>query len=276
MTRAIHRRKCQILRLPLVQEGELQSASGGASVAQFEIRFQQDFWNEWNASTREQSLDEVSHRQADVVCGWLQRLERRDLAILEVGCGAGWFCHRLSDFGRVTGTDLSDHVLERARQKMPDATFVAGDFMQLEFPPASYDVVVSLEVLAHVADQRAFVSKLASLLRPGGLLMMATQNAPVLRRHNRLPPPAPGQLRRWIDKHELRDLLSAEFEVRELFSVTPRANRGLMRWVHSRAVNRPIRAVVGNRVDRLKEALGLGWTLMVLARRRGAEHAYEV
>jgi hypothetical protein len=42
-------------------------------------------------------------------------------------------------------------------------------------------------------------------------------------------------------------------------------NRGIMRIVNSRTLNRPIRTVFGDRVDRLKEAAGLGWTLMALA-----------
>jgi hypothetical protein len=54
----------------------------------------------------------------------------------------------------------------------------------------------------------------------------------------------------------------------ELFSVTPRANRGIMRLVNSRKVNRPIRAIVGDRIEKIKEEMGLGWTLMTLACRR--------
>jgi len=66
-------------------------------------------------------------------------------------------------------------------------------------------------------------------------------------------PPAPGQLGRWFDRRQLRDLLELEFEVLELFSVTPRANRGIMRLVNSKT----IRATVGDRIEKLKEAVGL-------------------
>jgi 2-polyprenyl-3-methyl-5-hydroxy-6-metoxy-1,4-benzoquinol methylase len=229
------------------------------------IPLQQSFWNQWNSSTREQKVEEISLRQARVVRGWLEALGRTDLEILEVGCGAGWLCPELMPFGRVTGTDLSDEVLNRAKQRMPEVNFVAGDFMSLEF--ATFDVVVTLEVLSHVADQPAFISKLASHIRPGGYLMMATQNRPVLQKFNNIPPPKPGQLRRWVDQSELRNLLEPKFEVLELFSVTPKANRGIMRWVNSRKVNWPIRALVGERFEDLKEAMGLGWTLMTLARK---------
>jgi 2-polyprenyl-3-methyl-5-hydroxy-6-metoxy-1,4-benzoquinol methylase len=134
-----------------------------------------------------------------VVCEWLQSLGRTDLDIIEVGCGSGWFSPRLTRFGRVTGTDLSDDALARAQQRAPEVRFVAGDFMELDFGTDCFDVVVTLEVLSHVADQRAFIRKLARHLRPGSHLMLATQNRFILQYLNRRPPPAPGQLRRWVD-----------------------------------------------------------------------------
>jgi len=226
------------------------------------------FWNDWNASNRERTLAEISLRQQRVVTHWLDQLHAADLRILDVGCGAGWLSSALDRYGTVTGVDLADEVIARARTRYPSATFVAGDFTHLTFDPNVFDVVVALEVLSHVADQAAFVAKLASHLPPGGLLMLATQNRPVLENYNRIPPPAPGQIRRWVDKTELAALLAPHFDVVELFSVTPIGRRGLMRVVNSHKVNAPIRALVGDRLDRLKERFGLGWTLMCLARRR--------
>lgn len=236
----------------------------------YSISLQQDFWNKWNASTREVHLDEVSFRQAQVVRGWLAQTPLTDRRILEVGCGAGWFCADLSEFGAVTATDLSDEVLARAQERLPKVKFVSGDFMQLDFGREEFDVIVTLEVLSHVAEQQAFVAKLASHLRDGGQLMLATQNRPVLQKYNRVPPPSPGQLRRWVDKEELSLLLSKDFDVVELFSVTPRANKGILRFLHSRTLNRPIRALIGKRLDNFKESIGLGWTLMARAQKKAA------
>src|SRR5690606_37945470 len=69
---------------------------------------QRQFWNRWNSTYREREVSNVSLRQAEVVTGWLERLNRRDLTILEVGCGSAWFCPQLTRYGAVTGTDLSD------------------------------------------------------------------------------------------------------------------------------------------------------------------------
>jgi 2-polyprenyl-3-methyl-5-hydroxy-6-metoxy-1,4-benzoquinol methylase len=243
-------------------EGQLPDLDNSA------VDLQRQHWNGWNAETREQFLDEISLRQATIVRQWIESLGRDDLDIIEVGCGAGWLCRSLVQYGKVTATDLADQVLERAQKRVPSAKFVAGDFMTLPFEASSFDVAVSLEVLAHVTDQQAFIDKIARLLRPGGYLMLATQNRFVIKYFNRVPPDRPGWLRNYVSRRELREMVKPEFEVLHLFSVTPRANRGIMNIVNSRKVNRPIRALFGDRVEKLKERLGLGWTLMLLARKQ--------
>src|SRR5262245_57005016 len=105
---------------------------------------QQSFWNGWNASISKEVLDNASKRQAEVICGWLEALGRRNLDIVEVGCGSGWLCPLLTRFGRVTGTDLSDQGLVRARQRAPEVTFLRGDFMDMDFAANSFDVAVTL------------------------------------------------------------------------------------------------------------------------------------
>jgi len=240
---------------------------GGDDSRQPSIEKQTLYWNSFNTS-REQVQGEVSHRQARVVADWLCRLGRDDLHILEVGCGGGWLAPTLLPFGEVTANDLADEVLDRAAKRHPEVTFVPGDVMDIALDPGSFDVVVSLEVLSHVENQAEFVDRLATLIRPGGQLMLATQNRPVLTKYNDIPPAEEGQLRRWVDADELGALLEPAYHVLELFSVTPVSNRGFMRVVNSRKVSAPIRVVVGDRLDRLKERMGLGWTLMCLAERK--------
>lgn len=238
-------------------------SAGDSPIAQ-----QTSFWNQWNADQREHHVADVSLRQAEVVLEWFGRIGRNDLDILEVGCGSGWFSPQLVRFGRVTATDLSDEVLDRSAKRWPSVSFTAGDFMALDFGKDTFDAIVTLEVLSHVFEQKAFIRKLASHLRPGGRLMLATQNRHVLEKYNAIPPPAPGQLRKWVYREELAQLLQPEFEPVEMFTVSPVAQKGVMRLVNSRKLNAPVRAVFGNRVERLKERMGLGWTLMSLSRKR--------
>ena len=257
------------------------------------ISLQQNYWDKWNASNREEGIAEASRRQGEIVHRWLSELGRTDLRILEVGCGTGWLCRHLTQFGQVTGIDLSERVLERAKIRTPEVTFVPGDFMNLEFGSETFDVIVALEVLSHVADQHAFLTKIVHNLRPGGYLMLATQNRFVLKYLNLVPPTEPGQLRHWVSHRELRALLEPKFKVLELFSVTPQFAHGLglRRWARSSKLAWPIRKLIGDRASKPPttpttlldlqsrrqgavishlEAIGLGWTLMAKARKRVA------
>lgn len=231
---------------------------------------QQKFWNHWNAATRENRIDRVSLEQADLTVSWLRAIGARDIDLIDVGCGAGWLCARLTEFGRVVGTDLSDEVLARAARRCESVEFVAGDIMALDFGARQFDAAISLEVLSHVADQPAFMDKIAGMLKPGGHLIIATQNRPALMR-NDIPPPQPGQLRRWVDRHELKALLRPHFELLELRSITPMFNRGFLRAVNSSKLQRLAAALklepVGKTVIQVQEKAWLGWTLVALARK---------
>jgi SAM-dependent methyltransferase len=233
------------------------------------LETQRTFWNSWNADHREDGVGEISRRQAEVIVGWLSEQERRNLDILEVGCGTGWFCPQLSRFGRVTATDLSDEVLRRAQARWPGVGFLAGDFATLPLKEGTFDVVVSLEVLSHVADQDAFIARIHRLLKPGGLLLLATQNRSVLSMHCDIAEPRPGQLRNWVDHWQLSALLRPYFSVERLVSVTPIAHHGRRRILTSSRLNALLRPFVGNGWRNFLERRGWGWTLIVRARKRG-------
>lgn len=232
------------------------------------IDAQRAFWNQWNAMFVENQRGLTSQRQAAEVFRWLSEMGRADLDILEVGCGSGWMASRLRSFGRVTAIDLADDVLAVSQHKWPEIRFVSGDFMALEIPTASQDVVVTLEVLAHVADQPAFFRKIAQTLRPGGLLMIAAQNRFVLERWENVAPRSHGQIRRWVNTAELCKLMSQELNVVEIFTVFPFAHGGILRIVNSPKLNRLASMVVPQAtLDRWKEKRGLGHTIMGLARK---------
>lgn len=252
----------------VLSHGALHHPAEGAGIDE-PVELQRDFWDHWNSMFLENQRGPTSQRQAQIVIAWLQRWNRRDLDILEVGCGSGWMCAGLTRFGKVVGTDLSQDVLAAAQRKWPEVRFVAGDFMSMAFARESSDVVVTLEVLSHVADQAEFVKRIARTLRPGGQLMLATQNRFVLERWSEVAPRAPGQIRRWVRPGELRRLLEREFVVEELYTVFPFAHGGILRLVNSPKLNRLLSPVFGqSRLDRWKEQAGLGHTIMALARKR--------
>jgi 2-polyprenyl-3-methyl-5-hydroxy-6-metoxy-1,4-benzoquinol methylase len=238
--------------------------------ARVELEEQRRFWNHWNAQYRTGNgkIPRVNARQAEMVKEWISRLGRDDLDILDIGCGSGWLSQQLVPFGRVTGTDLANEVLPPGQSATGAPTFIAGDFFKLEFPSSAFDVVVSLEMLAHVEDQVAYVGKIARLLRPGGYLMLATQNKFTLSRWSGVVPRGPGQIRKWVNAGELRRLLKRHFQIQVLGSIHPVGDRGILRWINAQKVTRALSLVASEQqLDSLKERLLLGHTLMVLARK---------
>jgi 2-polyprenyl-3-methyl-5-hydroxy-6-metoxy-1,4-benzoquinol methylase len=160
-------------------------------------------------------------------------------------------------------------ILDRARQRLPAVEFFDGDFMQVDLPAGSADVVTGMAVLSHVQDQAGFLARVARLLRPGGHLMLATQNPLALSRWDGVPPQDGRQIRRWVGATALRRMLSMHFEVRQLTSIVPVGHRGILKLVNSHKLNRLAGVLVGDdRVLALKERWLLGHTLMVDAVRR--------
>jgi len=65
--------------------------------------------------------------------------------VLELGCGGGSLAtRRLADRHRLLGIDISPRQIERARERVPDATFRCADATELDLPEASFDAIVSL------------------------------------------------------------------------------------------------------------------------------------
>lgn len=109
---------------------------------------------------------------------WLERLQARlapQSAVLDLGCGCGVPVARsLAAAGhRVTGVDISDVQVGRARHLVPAATFIRADAVSVEFAPASFDAVVCLYALIHMplAAQPGLLRRVAGWLRPSGWLL---------------------------------------------------------------------------------------------------------
>jgi SAM-dependent methyltransferase len=97
--------------------------------------------------------------------------------VLDAGAGEGYGSAMLAERARsVVGIDLEPDVVDHANAAYPNVTFKAADLLALPFPDESFDAVVSLQVIEHLKSPREFVTECARLLRPGGLLLIATPN----------------------------------------------------------------------------------------------------
>jgi ubiquinone/menaquinone biosynthesis C-methylase UbiE len=102
--------------------------------------------------------------------------------VLDVACGTGLVAFEAARLvgaaGRVTGVDLSGKMVAAAQRRAADlgvanATFQRMDAQKLEFPEASFDVVVCALGLMYVPEPVAALSEMRRILRPGGRMIVA-------------------------------------------------------------------------------------------------------
>ena len=103
------------------------------------------------------------------------------LRVLDVGCGGGLVAEPMARMGAaVTGIDASSQNIAAARAHAASASlridYRAETAEGLAASGETWDLVLALEIVEHVADVDLFLSKCAALVPPGGLLVVATIN----------------------------------------------------------------------------------------------------
>jgi ubiquinone/menaquinone biosynthesis C-methylase UbiE len=103
-------------------------------------------------------------------------------SILEVGCGTGAVLRsiaRRSDFtGQAIGVDHCPSFVDAANafaqaEGVDDRlAFRMGDAHKLDFPPATFDVVIAHTLISHVTEPMAVLGEMARLARPGGTVVV--------------------------------------------------------------------------------------------------------
>jgi SAM-dependent methyltransferase len=101
-------------------------------------------------------------------------------AALDVGCGTGALAARLAEAGYETvGVDPSEGMLEVLRQRSPRVRAVRASAESLPFPEDSFDVVLTVAVLHHIADRDGVRRTLAEMVRvakPSGRVLVWDHN----------------------------------------------------------------------------------------------------
>ena len=110
---------------------------------------------------------------------WLDLLMphlREGDAVLDLGCGCGVpMAQELAQRCDVTGIDISPIQIKRARQLVPNGTFVCRDMATAEFEEGRFTAIVSLFSMFHLPlrEHRPFLARMFSWLRPGGYLFIS-------------------------------------------------------------------------------------------------------
>jgi len=127
-----------------------------------------DTWEDW-----------VAQIEDDPRAEWRDELIERlpeGARVVELGCGGGTTETRLlAQRFRLTGVDLSDEQLRRARERVPEAEFVQADFTSIDFESESLAAVVAFYSFNHVPRDllAPLYARVRRWLAPDGLFLTA-------------------------------------------------------------------------------------------------------
>jgi ubiquinone/menaquinone biosynthesis C-methylase UbiE len=116
------------------------------------------------------------HGEADLVAGLLGDPPAR---VLDAGCGTGRVAIELARRGYDTvGIDVEASMLDAARAKAPELTWILGDLSGKELPGDEFNLVLAagnVMIFLELGTEAAVVSNLARTVAPGGLVVAGFQ-----------------------------------------------------------------------------------------------------
>ncbi|MEO7508636.1 MAG: class I SAM-dependent methyltransferase [Pyrinomonadaceae bacterium] len=119
--------------------------------------------------------------EAKRLLGWCRGLPENG-RILDIGCGDGFHLGLLKEFGpktwRLEGVDADARATAVAKKN--GLTVHCGVLEQLDLPKATYDLAFVIQTIEHVADPPKLLRDIRELLRPGGKVVIVTDNTGTL------------------------------------------------------------------------------------------------
>lgn len=145
------------------------------------------------------------------------------LRILDIGCGGGLLCEPMARLGAtVVGADAGEKNVKiaalHAEQSSLEIDYRATTSEDLAAAGEQFDVVLNMEVVEHVADVPLYLQSCCNLVKPGGLMFVATINRTA--RAYALAIVGAERVLRWLPKgtHQYEKLVTPE----EITSITGR------------------------------------------------------
>lgn len=139
------------------------------------VKSNEDYYDEF-AAWYELERHQGYHAMIDELEFDLLREHAQGADVLEVGCGTGLILSKVATIAnRAAGVDISEGMLAPARERgleVEQADAAAG----LPYEDASFDLVYSFKVLAHIEDIRAALKEMTRVTRPGGHLVLEFYN----------------------------------------------------------------------------------------------------
>ena len=101
----------------------------------------------------------------------VELIEREPSSILDLGCGTGYLTlllHRRFPQAQIDAVDFAPAMIEQARARVPDASFLTRDIEELELEPASYDLIASNATIQWLTEPEQTMARLVESLSARG------------------------------------------------------------------------------------------------------------
>jgi 2-polyprenyl-3-methyl-5-hydroxy-6-metoxy-1,4-benzoquinol methylase len=134
-----------------------------------ETSYDSEYYRPWNTQQRlRQRIWRARIRK-------VTRLSPSPGRLLDVGCGDGAFLREAAGHGwTVTGTEFSSAGAQLAHAA--GISVFTGELWEAQLPEADFDAITCWHVIEHVSDPRRLLGEMYRLLKPGGVLVIATPN----------------------------------------------------------------------------------------------------
>jgi 2-polyprenyl-6-hydroxyphenyl methylase/3-demethylubiquinone-9 3-methyltransferase len=175
----------------LLVKDQVDRAFGDRTIDAAEIaRFENLAEEWWNPDGKFRVMHSFNNTRRDYIVSCISRVfglstnktsPFTGMEILDVGCGGGLISEPLALLGaHVVGVDATARNIEIAKRHSSDTGVVLdyrhGTASSAVHDTETFDVVLNLEVVEHVLEPKRLIKDCAALVRPGGLMIVATLN----------------------------------------------------------------------------------------------------
>ncbi len=155
----------------------LAALSGEAVPDASPLEYVRDLFDKYARGFEDHLVKQLNYRAPELLVAQLRPLLTEGIDVLDLGCGTGLCGLLLKPWaGSLTGIDVSERMLDEARQKNVYDTLVAGEITAyLKGQAARFDLIVAADVFIYIGDLASVFAGALGALRPGGLFAFSTE-----------------------------------------------------------------------------------------------------
>lgn len=129
-------------------------------------------YDNWYSTPLGVFVDEVERKMAMELAPF-----KYGMKVLDVGCGTGNYTSYIAKMGcKVIGLDISEKMLNIARQKLPETCFVQSSIYGMPFKKNTFDIVFSMATFEFIHEFEAAYFEMKRIVKPGGHILIGTIN----------------------------------------------------------------------------------------------------